>query len=75
VVSLIDLDTVQPGLVHYDIGDCLRSCCNTAGEAPADLAEVRFDLELAGAILHGYLTGAARLLTARTSFISLMRSG
>jgi Ser/Thr protein kinase RdoA (MazF antagonist) len=68
VVSLIDLDTVQPGLVHYDIGDCLRSCCNPAGEAPADLAEVRFDLELAGAILHGYLTGAARLLTAGDIF-------
>ncbi|MCY7285193.1 MAG: aminoglycoside phosphotransferase family protein, partial [Cyanobacteria bacterium CAN_BIN43] len=23
-VSIIDLDTVKPGLVHYDIGDCLR---------------------------------------------------
>jgi Ser/Thr protein kinase RdoA (MazF antagonist) len=28
IVSLIDLDTVKPGLVHYDIGDCLRSCCH-----------------------------------------------
>ena len=31
-VGLIDLDTVKPGLVHCDIGDCLRSC-NPAGEA------------------------------------------
>ena len=31
-VGLIDLDTVKPGLVHYDIGDCLRSCCNPVGE-------------------------------------------
>lgn len=68
VVSLIDLDTVQPGLVHYDIGDCLRSCCNPAGEMPADLGEVHFDLELAGAILHGYLIGAARLLTVADLF-------
>jgi len=22
VISLIDLDTVKPALVHYDIGDC-----------------------------------------------------
>ncbi|HEY9861597.1 MAG TPA: aminoglycoside phosphotransferase family protein, partial [Candidatus Obscuribacterales bacterium] len=31
-VSVVDLDTVKPGLVHYDIGDCLRSGCNPAGE-------------------------------------------
>ena len=24
-IAMIDLDTVKPGLVHYDIGDCLRS--------------------------------------------------
>jgi len=24
-ISIVDLDTVKPGLVHYDIGDCLRS--------------------------------------------------
>ena len=28
----VDLDTVKPGLVHYDIGDCLRSGCNRLGE-------------------------------------------
>ena len=37
-VGLIDLDTVKPGLVHYDIGDCIRSCCNVAGEEATDLA-------------------------------------
>jgi len=30
-VSIVDLDTVKPGLVHYDIGDSLRSCCNPLG--------------------------------------------
>jgi len=58
-VSLVDLDTVKPGLVHYDIGDCLRSACNPAGEgAPAD-APIRFDPNLCQAWLEGYL-GAAR---------------
>lgn len=28
IISLVDLDTVKPGLIHYDIGDCLRSCCH-----------------------------------------------
>jgi Ser/Thr protein kinase RdoA (MazF antagonist) len=53
-VSLVDLDTVKPGLSHYDIGDCLRSCCNSAGECPGDTAAVDFDLDLCRAILKGY---------------------
>jgi hypothetical protein len=60
--SLIDLDTVQPGLVHYDIGDCLRSCCNPAGESPKDVAEVRFDVDICRAILKGYLSEARGFL-------------
>lgn len=62
-VSIIDLDTVKPGLVHYDIGDCLRSCCNPAGEETTDLASVRFDLDLCRDILTGYLNEAARFFT------------
>lgn len=63
VVSLIDLDTVQPGLVHYDIGDCLRSCANPAGEDPGGLESVHFDLDIARALLGGYLTEVGGLLT------------
>lgn len=61
-VSLIDLDTVKPGLVHYDIGDCLRSGCNFLGEETADWERVRFDLDLARAILQGYLSPARGFL-------------
>jgi Ser/Thr protein kinase RdoA (MazF antagonist) len=62
-VSLIDLDTVGPGLIHYDIGDCLRSCCNVAGESAADLSRVEFDLDLCREALAGYFSGAGPLLT------------
>mgnify|MGYP006278336349 FL=1 len=62
-IALIDLDTVKPGLVHYDIGDCLRSCCNPLGEETTAFADVRFDLDLAAAILEGYLEVAGRFLT------------
>ena len=62
-VGLIDLDTVKPGLVHYDIGDCLRSCCNKAGEETDDLNTVVFDLELCEAILDGYLSVARQFLS------------
>ncbi|MDH3514419.1 MAG: aminoglycoside phosphotransferase family protein [Gammaproteobacteria bacterium] len=62
-VSLIDLDTVQPGLIHYDIGDCLRSCANPAGESPGDIAAVHFDLGIGRAILEKYLSETRGFLT------------
>jgi Ser/Thr protein kinase RdoA (MazF antagonist) len=51
IISLIDLDTVKPGLVHYDIGDCVRSCCHdkTSGE---------FNLQVCAVLLETYLTEA-----------------
>jgi len=55
-VALIDLDTVKPGLIHYDIGDLLRSACNPAGGEAIDLNKVHFDIDLYSAILTGYLS-------------------
>lgn len=62
-VSLIDFDTVQPGLIHFDIGDCLRSCANTAGESPQSIASVCFDLDICRAILKHYLVETQSFLT------------
>ena len=62
-VGLVDLDTVKPGLIHHDIGDCLRSCCNRAGEDTTDLAAVHFDADLAAAILEGYFSVANSFLS------------
>lgn len=54
-VAMIDLDTVKPGLIHYDIGDCLRSGCNSLGEETVNWSQVSFEPQLAEAILTGYL--------------------
>jgi Ser/Thr protein kinase RdoA (MazF antagonist) len=62
-ISIVDLDTVKPGLVHYDIGDCLRSCCNALGEETTDLSQVRFDPDLCRAILQGYVSEARHFLS------------
>jgi Ser/Thr protein kinase RdoA (MazF antagonist) len=62
-VSVVDLDTVKPGLVHYDIGDCLRSGCNPLGEEVADWQAVQFEADLCAAILHGYRCEAHAFLT------------
>jgi Ser/Thr protein kinase RdoA (MazF antagonist) len=56
IVSIIDLDTIKPGLVHYDIGDCLRSCCHSADP-------VKFDLDICAALLKSYLTEAGAFFT------------
>ncbi|WP_323208238.1 phosphotransferase enzyme family protein [Synechococcus sp. BA-132 BA5] len=61
--ALVDLDTVKPGLIHYDIGDCLRSCCNPLGEETADLESVCFDVALCREVLSGYLAAASGFLT------------
>jgi Ser/Thr protein kinase RdoA (MazF antagonist) len=62
-VSIVDLDTIKPGLVHYDIGDCLRSCCNPLGEETERWEAVRFEPDLCRAILQGYLALAHDILT------------
>ncbi len=62
-ISVVDLDTVKPGLVHYDIGDCLRSSCNPLGEDTTDFDGVHFETDLARAILEGYLSVANEFLT------------
>ncbi len=56
IVSIIDLDTVKPGLVHYDIGDCLRSCCSTSNP-------VGFDLDICSALLKSYLSEVGAFFT------------
>jgi Ser/Thr protein kinase RdoA (MazF antagonist) len=60
---IVDLDTVKPGLVHYDFGDCLRSSCNPAGEEVQDLTRVYFDTDLCEAIVKGYMAHAKSFLT------------
>jgi Ser/Thr protein kinase RdoA (MazF antagonist) len=62
-IGVIDLDTVKPGLVQYDIGDCLRSGCNPLGEETEELELVRFDIEMCRSMLDGYISQAQSFLT------------
>lgn len=62
-ISIVDLDTVKPGLVHYDIGDCLRSGCNPLGEETEQWEKVNFAPDLCKAILQGYFSMAREFLT------------
>ena len=61
--AMIDLDTVSPGLFHFDFGDAVRSICNPAGEEETDLDKVTFDLNYFEAFSRGYMTYASGFLT------------
>ncbi len=63
-LCMLDLDTVKPGIVHFDFGDCARSSANPAGE-DADPAKVTFDLQLFKAVARGYLSEAGSFLTKK----------
>jgi len=63
-LCMLDLDTVKPGIVHFDFGDCVRSVANPAGE-DGDLDRVTFDLPLFRSVTRGYLSEASSFLTRK----------
>jgi Ser/Thr protein kinase RdoA (MazF antagonist) len=64
-LCMLDLDTVKPGIVHFDFGDCVRSAANPAGEDAQELDAVAFELSLFEAIAKGYLQEAGAFLTKK----------
>jgi hypothetical protein len=54
-LCVVDLDTVMPGLVHYDFGDMVRTGCATAPEDEPVLEKVDFSRELFRSMTEGYL--------------------
>ncbi len=51
-VAMVDLDTVGPGRLPFELGDALRSWCNPRGE---DVPDATLDLGLLRAAIDGYL--------------------
>lgn len=61
---VIDLDTVMPGIVHYDYGDGIRTACSTTNEDERDLHKVGFDTAKLEAFDSGFLEPVDDLLTS-----------
>lgn len=59
-ICLIDLDTVGPMSLAYELGDAWRSWCNRSGE---DATQARVDGDVFRASLKGYRGGLGRALT------------
>jgi Ser/Thr protein kinase RdoA (MazF antagonist) len=62
-VCLIDLDTLAPLSLAFELGDAWRSWCNRAGE---DMPGARLDLEVLRASVEGYREGLGHRLDAET---------
>ena len=62
-VSVVDLDTVMPGLSLYDYGDSIRFGASTAAEDEQDLSKVECDLTMFEAYTKGFLSQCGKSLT------------
>lgn len=62
-LSVIDLDTVMPGLAAYDFGDAIRFAANTANEDEQDLSKVKLDMDLYESFTKGFLEALNGSLT------------
>ena len=62
-LSVIDLDTVMPGLVACDFGDAIRVAASTGEEDEKNLAIVALDMEKYEAFTRGFVSQVGALLT------------
>ena len=62
-LCVIDLDTVMPGFVLSDIGDFIRTACNTGAEDDENLDRIQVNTEIFKAYMRGYLETAKDFLT------------
>jgi thiamine kinase-like enzyme len=62
-LAVIDLDTVMPGIVHFDFGDSIRSICSNAEEDNANFETLEIQLNYYEAYCKGYANYTKNLLT------------
>lgn len=62
-LAVIDLDTLMPGLVHYDFGDSVRTICSSVEEDEAHLKKVYFLPDNFRAFTEGFLGSCKNILT------------
>lgn len=65
ILCVIDLDTVMPGLVHFDYGDAIRTAANTGTEDETRLDNITINLEIFEAFSKGFLEETYSFLTEK----------
>ena len=64
-IRIIDLDTIMPGLAHYDFGDLVRTSTSPAKEDEPDTEKIYMRMEIFEALLRGYLSATKETLNER----------
>ncbi len=62
-LAVIDLDTVMPGIVHFDFGDSVRSICTNAAEDDDDFDAIAIKLDYYEAFCKGHADATKTILT------------
>ncbi len=70
-LCVIDLDTVMPGLIHYDYGDSIRTATNTGAEDEVNLDKVEMDIKLFEEYTRGYLKEMVSLTRTELNYLPL----
>lgn len=63
ILCVIDLDTVMPGLVHFDFGDAIRTAACTAEEDETDLEKITINMPIFESFARGFLSETKSFLT------------
>ncbi|MCK5774526.1 MAG: aminoglycoside phosphotransferase family protein, partial [Bacteroidales bacterium] len=64
-LCIIDLDTLMPGIVHYDFGDSIRTICSAVSEDEPDLNLVQFNIDFYKAYKKGFLNELEDILSEK----------
>ncbi len=62
-LTVIDLDTVMPGLIGHDFGDAIRSSANPVAEDVSNFEKAKVDIDIFRAFAEGYLSVLGHSLT------------
>lgn len=62
-LTVIDLDTVMPGLVGHDFGDAIRSAANFVEEDSREYEKAGMDLDIFSAFAEGFIKKTVDILT------------
>ncbi|WP_299886675.1 aminoglycoside phosphotransferase family protein [uncultured Lacinutrix sp.] len=62
-LAVIDLDTVMPGIVHFDFGDSIRSICTNKEEDSNEYESIEIQLDYYEAFCKGYAFYTSKLFT------------
>lgn len=64
-LCVIDLDTIMPGTLLFDVGDMIRTATATADEDTTDVSSMHCNPKLFEALISGYLSNAKSFISKR----------